>query len=48
MVGNERVSPAARPVVLWQLVFIPDKNLRKVMDVKIHKKCCYETPEWVK
>ncbi len=32
----------------WQLVFIPDENLKKVADVKIHKKCCYETPEWVK
>ncbi len=32
----------------WQLVFIPDEDLRKVADVKIHKKCCYETPEWAK
>lgn len=32
----------------WQLVFIPDQDLKKVMDVKIHKKCCYETPEWAK
>lgn len=32
----------------WQLVFIPDKDLKNVADVKIHKKCCYETPEWAK
>jgi len=32
----------------WQLVFIPDENLKKVADVKIHKKCCYEVPEWAK
>lgn len=32
----------------WQLVFIPDKDLKRVADVKIHKKCCYETPEWAK
>ena len=32
----------------WQLIFIPDKDLKKVVDVKIHKKCCYETPEWAK
>lgn len=32
----------------WQLVFIPDEDLKKVKDVKIHKKCCYEKPEWAK
>lgn len=32
----------------WQLVFIPDKDLKRVADVKIHKKCCYETAEWAK
>lgn len=32
----------------WQLVFIPDEDLKKVADVRIHKKCCYETPEWAK
>lgn len=32
----------------WQLVFIPDTDLKRVADVKIHKKCCYETPEWAK
>lgn len=32
----------------WQLVFIPDEDLKKVKDVKIHKKCCYKTPEWAK
>jgi hypothetical protein len=25
----------------WHLVFIPDENLEKVKEVKIHKKCCY-------
>lgn len=28
----------------WHLVFIPDENLEKVKDVKIHKKCCYKKP----
>ena len=32
----------------WQLVFIPDEKLEKVADVKIHKKCCYETLAWAK
>jgi hypothetical protein len=32
----------------WQLVFIPDAELKKVADVKIHKKCCYQTPDWAK
>lgn len=28
----------------WHLVFIPDKDLEKVKEVKIHKKCCYKLP----
>lgn len=28
----------------WHLVFIPDENLEKVKEVKIHKKCCYKLP----
>ena len=28
----------------WHLVFIPDAKLEKVKDVKIHKKCCYQSP----
>ncbi|MFZ4404885.1 MAG: hypothetical protein ACOYOK_12350 [Pseudobdellovibrionaceae bacterium] len=28
----------------WHLVFIPDDNLEKVKEVKIHKKCCYKLP----
>ena len=28
----------------WHLVFIPDEKLEKVKEVKIHKKCCYESP----
>lgn len=28
----------------WHLVFIPDENLEKVKEVKIHKKCCYILP----
>jgi hypothetical protein len=28
----------------WHLVFIPDENLEKVKEVKIHKKCCYKSP----
>lgn len=32
----------------WELVFIPDANLKKVADIKIHKKCCYEVPDEAK
>ncbi len=28
---------------IWHLVFIPDDKLEKVKEVKIHKKCCYES-----
>lgn len=28
----------------WHLVFIPDENLEKVKEVKIHKKCCSKLP----
>ncbi len=28
----------------WHLIFIPDENLEKVKEVKIHKKCCYKSP----
>ena len=28
----------------WHLVFIPDDDLKKVKEVKIHKKCCYPSP----
>lgn len=28
---------------VWHLVFIPDDNLEKVKEVKIHKKCCYKS-----
>lgn len=28
----------------WHLVFIPDEKLKKVKEVKIHKKCCYKSP----
>lgn len=29
---------------IWHLIFIPDENLDKVKEVKIHKKCCYKLP----
>lgn len=29
---------------IWHLIFIPDENLEKVKEVKIHKKCCYKLP----
>jgi hypothetical protein len=29
----------------WHLVFVPDKNLEKVQEVKIRKKCCYVFPQ---
>lgn len=29
---------------IWHLIFIPDKNLQNVKEVKIHKKCCYLLP----
>jgi hypothetical protein len=32
----------------WQIVFIPDEDLTKVKEVRVHKKCCYDTPDWVK
>ncbi len=32
----------------WHLVFIPDKELEKVAEVKVHKKCCYPTPPWAR
>lgn len=28
----------------WHLVFIPDREIKKVKEVKIHKKCCYKLP----
>jgi hypothetical protein len=28
----------------WHLIFVPDENLEKVKEVKIHKKCCYKLP----
>lgn len=28
----------------WHLVFIPDEKLKKVKEVRIHKKCCYKSP----
>ena len=27
----------------WHLIFIPDEKLETVKEVKIHKKCCYQT-----
>lgn len=32
----------------WDLVFVPDKDLKNVADVKIHKRCCYKMPAWAK
>jgi hypothetical protein len=32
----------------WQIVFIPNEDLTKVKEVRVHKKCCYDTPDWVK
>lgn len=32
----------------WELVFIPDKTLKFVKEVKIHKRCCYSQPSWAK
>ena len=29
---------------VWHLIFIPDETLTKVKEVKIHKKCCYNSP----
>ena len=31
----------------WQIVFIPDKELKNVQSVKIHKSCCYKEPSWL-
>lgn len=28
----------------WHLIFIPDEKLEKIKEVKIHKKCCYDSP----
>lgn len=28
----------------WQLIFVPDEKLKKVKEIKIHKKCCYKNP----
>ncbi len=28
----------------WHLVLIPDEKLEKIKEVKIHKKCCYQSP----
>jgi hypothetical protein len=32
--GGKRVD-------VWQIVFLPDKDWKKVDEVKIHKNCCY-------
>jgi hypothetical protein len=32
----------------WEMVFMPDKSLKFVKEVRIHKKCCYPEPPWVK
>jgi hypothetical protein len=32
----------------WDIVFIPDQDFKKVKEVKIHKRCCYEAPSWAK
>lgn len=42
---TENVKPGEET---WQLVFLPDPELKLVKDVKIHKKCCYKTPDWAK
>ena len=41
-------DPSDKKSGVWQIVFIPDEDLKKVKEIKIHKKCCYKTPEWVK
>lgn len=39
-----KITPSKANVESWQLVFIPDENLIKVKEVRIHKKCCYANP----
>ena len=31
----------------WQIVFIPDAELKKILSVKVHKKCCYQSTKLV-
>ncbi len=37
------ITPPEENKEQWQLVFIPDDNLEKVKEIKIHKKCCYKS-----
>jgi hypothetical protein len=31
----------------WQIVFLPDSDLKKITEIKIHKKCCYKATKLV-
>lgn len=34
-------QPKGKRGDVWQIVFLPDKDWKKIDDVKIHKNCCY-------
>lgn len=36
------ITPPEANKEQWQLVFIPDDNLERVKEVRIHKKCCHK------
>lgn len=36
------ITPPEENKEQWQIIFIPDDNLSRVKEVKIHKKCCYK------
>lgn len=36
------ITPPEENKEQWQIIFIPDDNLARVKEVKIHKKCCYK------
>jgi hypothetical protein len=41
-------APGQQKKETWDLVFIPDAELVKIAEVKIHKRCCYSVPSWAK
>ena len=36
------ITPPEANKEQWQIIFIPDDNLERVKEIKIHKKCCYK------
>lgn len=34
-------QPKGKRGDVWQIVFLPDKDWKKIAEVKIHKNCCY-------